>query len=394
MQSIVYLPIEKVIVKENHFEDLSPDIFDKLVASVKEHGILEPLHICKENGFYVVKQGHQRHRVARELGIKELPCIVIENPNKAIGAEFDINLYRRHLMPDQIQHMEIVKHKVKQEKKIGLIPELAYLKEVLPPDILATVEILPEHAQRTVYKSLPEKIVENPELAKQYDERAKIAEEELKKERAKADMLAKQIERYKKIASEYETLKTAKHDTMQNALALEKTKLEEELREKYSEEGEETLSQRIEEEKAKLEEFYGNKYEKDVEEFRRIAEINSKARNDLENQISPLKDKVRQLETDCDMYRESAAAAKNAASNMGKRIEELLHLQDIPGQILNIAKEFKIARKKLIALKENLIKLSDTIHHTRKDNLEAIKALEAELKNVTILSQDVTSIIK
>src|SRR5688572_26637466 len=40
---------------------------------IKEHGILQPLYVTKE---LVVYNGNRRLKVAKQLGIKELPCYI------------------------------------------------------------------------------------------------------------------------------------------------------------------------------------------------------------------------------------------------------------------------------------------------------------------------------
>ena len=57
--------------------------FDKekleaLAASIKEHGIIQPLIVNKEGNTYYIIAGERRWRAARKVGIKELPCIVKE----------------------------------------------------------------------------------------------------------------------------------------------------------------------------------------------------------------------------------------------------------------------------------------------------------------------------
>lgn len=46
-KTVIMLPIDQVIVQENPFKDLDKLMFDKLVESIKAHGILEPTS-CKK----------------------------------------------------------------------------------------------------------------------------------------------------------------------------------------------------------------------------------------------------------------------------------------------------------------------------------------------------------
>ena len=49
-KTVIMLPIDQVTVQENPFKDLDKPMFDKLVKSIKAHGILEPLHVKRDNG--------------------------------------------------------------------------------------------------------------------------------------------------------------------------------------------------------------------------------------------------------------------------------------------------------------------------------------------------------
>ena len=58
------------------FGNLNDTEYQDLRSDIEARGIQDPLHVVKQNGEYVVVSGHQRLKVARELGI-DLPCIKI-----------------------------------------------------------------------------------------------------------------------------------------------------------------------------------------------------------------------------------------------------------------------------------------------------------------------------
>jgi ParB-like chromosome segregation protein Spo0J len=78
------------------FREESADYFAKLRADVEQRGIIVPLVVKKDD---TLLAGHNRLRVARELGIENVPVqYVLEGLSATSEREFIIkdNLYRRH----------------------------------------------------------------------------------------------------------------------------------------------------------------------------------------------------------------------------------------------------------------------------------------------------------
>ncbi len=55
-----------------------PQALQDLAASIKEHGIIQPLIVRPSGKGYEIVAGERRYRAAREAGLKEVPCIVRE----------------------------------------------------------------------------------------------------------------------------------------------------------------------------------------------------------------------------------------------------------------------------------------------------------------------------
>ncbi len=49
---------------------------DELSASIKKHGIITPILVQKEDGYYQIIAGERRWRAARKAGLKEIPAII------------------------------------------------------------------------------------------------------------------------------------------------------------------------------------------------------------------------------------------------------------------------------------------------------------------------------
>ena len=56
----------------------SPDGLEELAASIREHGVLQPLTVRKVDGSFELVSGERRLRAARMAGHSEVPCIVID----------------------------------------------------------------------------------------------------------------------------------------------------------------------------------------------------------------------------------------------------------------------------------------------------------------------------
>ena len=50
--------------------------YQKILASVREIGLIEPLCVYRENGAYIILDGYMRYRACSELGVGTIPCLV------------------------------------------------------------------------------------------------------------------------------------------------------------------------------------------------------------------------------------------------------------------------------------------------------------------------------
>ncbi len=79
----------------------APEQLEELAASVKEHGIIQPIVVMKnEKGFYTIIAGERRWRAARMANLKEIPAIIREYDEKTASEIALIeNLQRENLNP-------------------------------------------------------------------------------------------------------------------------------------------------------------------------------------------------------------------------------------------------------------------------------------------------------
>lgn len=78
-----------------------PEQLEELAASVREHGIIQPIVVSKnEKGFYTIIAGERRWRAARMANLKEIPAIIREYDDKTASEVALIeNLQRENLNP-------------------------------------------------------------------------------------------------------------------------------------------------------------------------------------------------------------------------------------------------------------------------------------------------------
>ena len=111
MLKIVYKKTDEIIPYENNprFND---NAVEAVAKSIKEFGFKVPIVIAKDN---VIVTGHTRHRSAKLLGLKEVPCVIAED-----------------LTPEQIQAYRIADNKTGEiaEWNFDLLPlEIRELQE-------------------------------------------------------------------------------------------------------------------------------------------------------------------------------------------------------------------------------------------------------------------------
>lgn len=77
---IVKIPIDTLEDYHNHiFKEQSREKLDDLACSIRENGVVQPLIVrpIADGGFEIIS-GHTRRKVAKECGLSEVPCIVMD----------------------------------------------------------------------------------------------------------------------------------------------------------------------------------------------------------------------------------------------------------------------------------------------------------------------------
>ena len=63
-------------------KSFNEESLDELAESIKEYGLIQPIIVTKEEGYYAIVAGERRWRACKKAGLKEIPAIVRENDER------------------------------------------------------------------------------------------------------------------------------------------------------------------------------------------------------------------------------------------------------------------------------------------------------------------------
>lgn len=71
------LPIDQIVRDENQpRREFDKSALEALAASIKEHGVLQPIVVTKEDGKYKIVAGERRWRASKIAGLTKIPAII------------------------------------------------------------------------------------------------------------------------------------------------------------------------------------------------------------------------------------------------------------------------------------------------------------------------------
>lgn len=121
MENVRALPLSELLPSSNPRKTFDKEKLKELSASIKEKGVIEPIIVrrLKKSGAYAIVCGERRCRAAREAGLKEIPCVIMElTDEEALELQVVENLQRADL--GVIEEAESFQEMIeKKEKVIG-----------------------------------------------------------------------------------------------------------------------------------------------------------------------------------------------------------------------------------------------------------------------------------
>ena len=168
---VLDIPISDIRTNPNQPRQLfEPDALQELSASIKQHGILQPLTIRKTSDGWELISGERRLRAAEMAGLQTVPCLTLDvsTEESSLLALIE-NVQRRDLNvweeAEAIQNL-IDQYHLSQEEAAALIGKsqsavankLRLLK--LPADVIADIQkasLSERHARALLRLETPEK---------------------------------------------------------------------------------------------------------------------------------------------------------------------------------------------------------------------------------------------
>ena len=100
-EKIVMMRISKIEPnKDQSRKTFDEDALNELSESIKQYGIIQPIVVCKKDGYYEIIAGERRFRASKKAGLKEVP-VIIRNYEEKEKAEVSLieNIQRENLNP-------------------------------------------------------------------------------------------------------------------------------------------------------------------------------------------------------------------------------------------------------------------------------------------------------
>ena len=103
---IVYLSVEQLVPYRNQARKIFNDQeLESLASTIKEHGIRQPLTVLSvqsDHAVYEVISGERRLRAAKIAGLLKVPCIILNDTEKAEEIALIENIQRQDLHPIEL----------------------------------------------------------------------------------------------------------------------------------------------------------------------------------------------------------------------------------------------------------------------------------------------------
>ena len=124
-REVVEIPLDKLRVhpvnRQIYVND--PERKAELLESIRQHGILEPLIVMRQDDGFLILSGARRFECARELGFKTVPCIIthVEDPIVAI---IEYNRYRRKTPLEIHNEFQMLKRRLSEPARLKQLSKL------------------------------------------------------------------------------------------------------------------------------------------------------------------------------------------------------------------------------------------------------------------------------
>lgn len=140
------VPLKQIVADKNQpRRNFDPARLAELMASIEEHGILNPLILEKLGSGYILVDGERRYRASKELGLKEVPARIVESQSSTDRLIRQFHLQAQHEDWSAIEKARAVSNLAK-ELKLS-VPEVCKLL-ALPDRTIRSYMALSELSER------------------------------------------------------------------------------------------------------------------------------------------------------------------------------------------------------------------------------------------------------
>jgi ParB family chromosome partitioning protein len=377
----VLIPIERIKEGEKFFEPLNKEDFQLLVKSIQESGILQELIVKESKGSYTLLAGFNRLRAAKEVGLREVPCMVVPEKDMA-NAIFDTDLLRRQLTKSDVKKQLEVK-KDYESKATYLIPKFESIKQYLPAKVLEVLSMLPLETQQKFANAIPQTIVSDEKQITVLQNKINYLEEKLEEKKKNRKTLVDVNKELKEIKEKYELLRVAKEKQYNSAV---KTKTEEIEKEYKLEHTQEEIQEKIEEEKQKIE----KQYEKEIDDLKKDAVKFSKLVKESNDKLIPLEEQIKSLKKEKKEKDDLANKYSLQDKISTETLKEFLSAESLPKRAEAIELQIEALAKNLNMFYDTLVRLTYPVVKPSKDDLK--KPLANMSKSSKTFAQDLEKI--
>jgi len=143
--SIAKIPIKKIRLNKNSRLNIDPEELDRLMMSIKEEGLLQPIGVVEsEKGDYEICYGNRRFLAVSKLGLHTIPAIVHKSNTQA---DVDIKNLTENIQRRNISLQEIGRY-------VGLLGE----QGITPREAAVRIGVTPDYINRCLvaFNEIPE----------------------------------------------------------------------------------------------------------------------------------------------------------------------------------------------------------------------------------------------
>ena len=134
---ITLIELNRIVPNDYNPNVVPEDILAKLRAEIAQKGLCEPILVRSRGDGYVIVDGEHRWRICRDLGLKNVPCIIEDYDDKEAKIKtIQLNYMRGTAVPIKLAHLI---HDLSKEIKLeDLAKRLPYER----PQMLDNLELL------------------------------------------------------------------------------------------------------------------------------------------------------------------------------------------------------------------------------------------------------------